>query len=222
MAVGKTTASGGGIGSKSVFWMILASGAGVFVLIAILMSFTGDHGGVKTDQTEQAEVAQEPTGAGTNPDGVADEAEEGLANTTSTDDFIESSAAASAEVTEEGDTSPEPETSAANVEPAAEGSDNVDQMTATSEMNGTDTSSDEETASNGIEDGDAQMATPEDQAMNDDAATEGEDTAAVTEPEIVEDPDNGYNGEDPDGGAAAFMPTPSGPEGRDDDPYTTE
>ena len=40
---------------------------------------------------------------------------------------------------------------------------------------------------------------------------------------LVDDPDNGMkSGADPDGGAGSFYPTPSGPEGSDADPLTTD
>ena len=56
--------------------------------------------------------------------------------------------------------------------------------------------------------------------------TEGEEGAAAADDldtSVVVDPDAGAKGgPDPDGGAAPFNPTPSGPEGSDGDPLTTE
>ncbi len=47
-------------------------------------------------------------------------------------------------------------------------------------------------------------------------------TSSELRTDLVVDPDRGAKGgPDPDGGAAPFYPTPSGPEGRDGDPFTT-
>lgn len=48
------------------------------------------------------------------------------------------------------------------------------------------------------------------------------ETPSGLETDLVVDPDDGAKGgADPDGGAAPFYPTPSGPEGRDGDPLTS-
>lgn len=202
----------GGLGEKSVFWLILAMGVGVFIVLAVAMMLNNSVNSVKTDPTTQSEVAQDPTGAGANPDGVADEATEGLMNATASDDLIDSSTAAStdpmANAEADGDGQ---ETSATAVEPATGDGENVDQMiqsTAGTEEDGSDAMATENTA-----------ATDSSDATTNTSANE--DGSDPTAPELVVDPDNGYNGTDPDGGAAPFVPTPSGPEGRDDDPLTS-
>jgi hypothetical protein len=49
------------------------------------------------------------------------------------------------------------------------------------------------------------------------------ETPSELETDLVVDPDRGTKGgQDPDGGAAPFYPTPSGPEGNDSDPLTIE
>jgi len=66
-------------------------------------------------------LTQEPTGAGTKPDGVVDQPEEGLRNTTQTDTYIDSSAASDAvsPLLDVEDAGPEPASSAEGLTPPA-------------------------------------------------------------------------------------------------------
>lgn len=264
-------AESGGLGSKSVFYPILACGVGVVAILAIALAMS-DEGYVASDvdPAEEEVAEQRPTGAGTNPDGVADEPVEGLTNDTSTDDFVDSSASASAEVVggDSGGDGEEPATTAENVEPAAGESDNIDEMVEAVESapedetgasdnsmaSGTDGDMPEgdvrEGESETSEDGTESATTEDDQALmqssppladiegdvapqttamvNGDKIAEGitgslpENVDPSNAPDnMIVDPNNGYMGTDPDGGAGAFVPTPSGPEGRDDNPFTT-
>lgn len=95
-------------------------GGAVVLAVALVLFFSGDDGVSATTPGAEDEVTQAPTGAGTNPDGVADEAQEGLMNETATDDFVESSSAADATTVEpDPEMGGEPATSAESVEPAA-------------------------------------------------------------------------------------------------------
>lgn len=247
---------GGRFAQRSVFWMILAMGIGIFVVIALVMTFEQSEATVKTDQMTQQEVAQRPTGAGTNPDGAVDEATEGLLNETATDDFVESTAATDPETVPNDGDGPDPVTSATEVDAAGGESENVNRMIDQSQSASDGSAGTEDTgaASSADDPQDSQkQATEDDQASSqipDDvpplAFTEGDvgnQTAAMLNAgqipvgvtgsldgstlsaedgqDIIVDPNNGYLGQDPDGGAAAFIPTPSGPEGRDDNPWTT-
>ena len=112
------------------------SAAAVVVIVAIAVLWSDRSGAPKTAGAEaDQQVEQRPTGAGTNPDGVADETVEGLANETATDDFVDSSAAADADVNiVEPEGGPEPETSASDVDPAVTtGDDPVERIVEGSE-----------------------------------------------------------------------------------------
>lgn len=204
-----TANSSRSIGERSVFWMIVATGLGTAAIIAIAMSFIA-RGEVAADTQPAAnDVEQAPTGAGTNPDGVADESTEGLMNETTTDDFVDSSAAASVDSGTEG-TAPEPQASATEVEPAV-GDGTVNEMTPAPSD---DRSSMQEQS--GATDSSEGAEASKMSAASEENADAGSDTGLT----LVDDPDNGQPNE-PDGGAQSFYPTPSGPEGRDDDPFTT-
>lgn len=205
-----TANSSKGIGERSVFWMIVATGIGTAAIIAIAMSFIA-RGEVAADTDPAAnDVEQAPTGAGTNQDGVADENTEGLMNETSTDDFVESSAAAGVDSGAEG-TAPEPATSATEVEPVV-GDGTVNEMTPAETEEQAAPAEEQSGATGSDSDGATEMT-----------GASGEDSDMSNESGItlVDDPDDGQPNE-PDGGAGEFYPTPSGPEGRDDDPLTTE
>ena len=251
-----------------VAWLIPAMAAGVALVIALTISLM--EGEVQSEIGAAPEQGAEPAGAGTAPDGVADETEEGLENETSSDDFVDSSAGSEADGTapDEGDGG-EPATDASEVEPAAGDADPAERMTGDG-AEGED-AGDGEAAAAGEEGaagtegetaGDDAPAGDDAAAAEGDTASEGETTdteatdtetadgaaadteatggdAAETETEtppvarivpndeaagdtdLVEDPDGGQEGE-PDGGADPFVTTPSGPEGRDDDPATPE
>ena len=102
--------------------------AGVIAVIVIVALVTGNEPVASTSPAADTVVEQEPTGAGTNPDGVVDEAEEGLLNETTTDDFVDSSAASEPQgIVEPDAVGPEPQSSAEGLEPAV-GEGNVDRM----------------------------------------------------------------------------------------------
>lgn len=93
-----------GFAERSVFWMILAASVAVFFAIAILIAFTSDSDSAATNAIDAAgaeEINQDPTGAGTNPDGAADQPVEGIAESTpNPEELIEPAAG---DVAEPGD-----------------------------------------------------------------------------------------------------------------------
>lgn len=99
----------------------------VILIIGLAMAWISSPNVAKTTPGNSEVVTQTPTGAGTNPDGVADERVEGLMNQTATDDFVDSSAASDITPVEAPETEGEPATSAANVSPVT-GEGTVDQM----------------------------------------------------------------------------------------------
>lgn len=78
--------------------VIVTVAALTVIAIALFFVLSGDDTPEAVPEAA-IEGEQRPTGAGTKPDGVADEAAEGLDNQTSTEDFIDNSAASGADVT---------------------------------------------------------------------------------------------------------------------------
>ncbi|MFQ6546687.1 hypothetical protein AADZ90_001950 [Aestuariibius sp. 2305UL40-4] len=75
----------------SVFWMILGLGAGTILLVAVLLALTEREVAVESNPASE-EVDVPPTGAGTLPDGTADQAQEGLDDTGEEQSIIEEGA----------------------------------------------------------------------------------------------------------------------------------
>ncbi|MFQ6551215.1 hypothetical protein AAD018_002570 [Aestuariibius insulae] len=84
----KTTRNDRGV---SVFWMILGLGIATLIFIAILLMFSERDAEVQSNP-DQTEEPVPPTGAGTNPDGTADKASEGLDDTGEEQSIIENGA----------------------------------------------------------------------------------------------------------------------------------
>ncbi len=84
----KTTRNDRGI---SVFWIILGLGIATLIVVAILLMFSEREAEVQSNP-DQTEEAVPPTGAGTNPDGVVDEAAEGLDDAGEEQSIIENGA----------------------------------------------------------------------------------------------------------------------------------
>ncbi|SES30017.1 hypothetical protein SAMN04490244_109187 [Tranquillimonas rosea] len=150
-----------------------------------------------TNPASSEEVAQRPTGAGTKPEGEADTTIDGV----------------TAELDE--------------VEPAAPGEESIPAQEQIEERGEGDGPADTFIADEGMQtaqdgDGAADSFLLEDQedtaGAGDDrttADTSGSDDSVTPEPDqdVVDDPDNTTQ---------PFVPTPSGPEGRDDDALTSE
>ena len=223
----------------SVFWMILALAVGAVALIAlaIVLSETEDDVARSADSMEEAGPQ---TGAGTNPEGFADTTEDGrLIEEEGADTLLESGAGAAVagdEADSAARTQDAPERgvtdAAANDELPAEDLDDIEdadggmvlEQDAITDSPGTEAEAVE--SQGGL---DQALPEPVEEAVEEEILPEGvePDNAETLEPleegptDLVVDPDDG-NFVDPDGGAGAFFPTPSGPGGRDLEPLTTE
>lgn len=100
--------------SPLVILAIITAGVVVLVAITIIVTDPPSRTGMYVDAR--------PDGAGSYPDGVADEFREGMRNETSTDDFIDNSAYTDSlsPLLESEDTTPPPETDAADIEDVPE------------------------------------------------------------------------------------------------------
>ena len=192
----------------SVFWMILVMGVGVFALVAILL-VGADQAVEPVPSDEGAEIVAtegetQVLGSG-NSEAAADDNDP-----TMLDEDVTVSGPQ-----EEGDLSVEDVE--ADVEPAGEAAAEADA--------GADGAATEEPAAEAAVEADAAEAEGEateaegaDAAATEPAEAEGADEEA-TEPEA---PGDGEIVVDPDGTTAPVEPTPSGPEGRDDETIADE
>lgn len=90
----------------------------ILACLLVTAGHADDHGDILPEDGA-AGVEQRLSGAGTNPDGVVDEKQEGLFNQTDTDDFIDNSAATdtTSPLLETPEAGPDPATSARDLEP---------------------------------------------------------------------------------------------------------
>lgn len=112
--------------NRTPLFIMAVLGVGVLILLGVFVFASDEDASSLPAERAETDSAVPPTGAGTNPDGVADELDEGLLNETATDDFIDSSAASSATDTVTTD-NPQEATSAEGLEPPV-GEGNVDRM----------------------------------------------------------------------------------------------
>lgn len=116
---------------RSPLAIIAILGVVVVAVLAITLAMGSDDDdapdSLPAERAEPDSVVP-PTGAGTNPDGAADELNEGLMNETATDDFLDSSGASDLTTIEGAEPDgPEPATSAEGLEPAV-GDGNTERM----------------------------------------------------------------------------------------------
>ena len=181
----------------SVFWMILSLAIGTALVLALALALTEGTPSEAASDPDSNEVPVDPTGAGTAPEGVADITPAEMATDPAADSLLVNG-------------------SGAGASGLTEGAAVADQQTA---------------PERGVEG--ATGATPADDAVARDATPNAvvEGTSSFTEDapgELATDPVDGTTERvvDPDGegvgGEEGIFPTPSGPEGGDDDPLTAD
>lgn len=115
MARNETPGGGSGLSSPMIGATVAVITAAI---IAMLLFLSEGETPTEAETVQDATDVEEPTGAGTNPDGVADEETEGLNNETSTDDFVDQSEAGdTTPAIVEPDDGPDPQTDATGLEP---------------------------------------------------------------------------------------------------------
>lgn len=251
--------SGKGAGSPLLPIAIIA-----VVVVAVMAAVFGVTGTEPPDQATiiaEDDVAAEPAGAGTTPEGEADEAEEGITDQVDEvtpaapgEDQVPAADEVEAQTPDqgtEGETDADEQvTGTVNSPVAGEGSDEAATMSGDGdgaaagrqELEAGETGAggaDGELGDEGSpapQEGQPDAGAQDEFLMDEDSDNPGAGTPSTTEPsggdaampegrdaETELDPEEGQEViRDDDNGGAGFVPTPSGPEGRDGNPLTGE